>query len=159
MPSTCDLCDEFAQQLQIATPCFQHYGGRRCFHGRVQTLKVHEDNTLVKQQLAETGDGRILVVDGGGSLRCALVGDLLAAMGETNGWAGIIVYGCARDSAALANIDIGIVALNVHSMRSAKHGVGQLGIKLQFAGVHIKPNDYIYCDEDGLVVAPQRLHT
>src|SRR3970040_624403 len=103
--TTADLYDEYGEKLQVAQPLFNDFGGRLKFHGLIVTIKVHEDNLLVRAALEEKGEGRVLVIDGGESLRCALVGDLLAQLGKDNGWQGIIVSGCFRDSAVLATID------------------------------------------------------
>ena len=107
---TTDLCDEHPDIL-VADPIFRDYGGARLFHGRITTVKVHEDNVLVRKALEEPGQGRVLVVDGGGSLRCALLGDNIAAMAHENGWAGVIVHGCIRDAEAIGQIPIGVKAL------------------------------------------------
>lgn len=150
---TTDLCDDYSDRLRIASPIFQSYGGRKLFNGPVTTLKVFEDNSLVREALEQPGEGRVLVVDGGGSLRCALVGDQLALLGQKNGWAGILVYGCIRDSADIAGIDIGLKALNTHPLKSVKKGVGERDVPVTFAGITIQPGDYLYADHDGVVVA------
>ena len=131
--ATADLYDDFADRLQVATPMFRDYGNKRQFSGPVSTLKVHEDNTLVRAALEEEGEGRVLVVDGGGSLRCALVGDMLAQLGVDNGWQGIVVYGCIRDAAVMASMDIGIKALNTNPRKSVKKGVGERDVPVEFA--------------------------
>jgi len=154
---TTDICDAHSDKLRIATPLFQDYGGRRMFEGKVTTVKVFEDNSLVRTALEEAGEGRVLVVDGGGSMRCALLGDQLAELGHKNGWAGVIVYGCIRDSADIAKIDIGVKALNTHPLKSVKKGVGDRDVPVTFAGITIQPGDYLYADEDGFVVATDRL--
>lgn len=154
---TTDLCDDFSDRLRIASPIFQDYGGRRTFHGPVSTVKVFEDNALVRSALEERGEGRVLVVDGGGSLRCALVGDQLALLGHNNGWAGVVVYGCIRDYADVAGIDIGVKGLNTHPLKSVKRGVGERDVAVTFAGISIRPGDYLYADEDGIVVADEAL--
>ncbi len=154
---TTDLCDEFSDRLRIASPIFQDYGGKRLFNGPVSTVKVFEDNSLVRAALEEPGEGRVLVVDGGGSLRCALVGDQLALLGQQNGWAGIVVYGCIRDSADIAQLAIGVKALNTHPLKSVKRGIGERDVPVTFAGVTIRPGEYLYADEDGIVVAETAL--
>ena len=115
---TTDLCDEFADRLQVAEPIFGDYGNELMFSGPIVTLKVFEDNSLVRAALEEPGEGRVLVVDGGGSMRCALLGDQLAELAEENDWAGVVVNGCIRDSAAIADISIGVKALGVHPLKS-----------------------------------------
>ncbi|WP_440995287.1 ribonuclease E activity regulator RraA [Arhodomonas sp. SL1] len=154
---TTDLCDAHEERLRILTPIFMDYGGRRSFSGPVVTVKAFEDNSLVRETLAENGDGRVLVVDGGGSLRCALVGDNLAALARDNGWSGVVVYGCIRDSGEIRELDIGVKALNVHPRRSEKRGEGERDVPVTFAGVTIAPGDWLYADEDGVVVADEAL--
>jgi regulator of ribonuclease activity A len=155
--ATADLYDEHEENLQIATPMFNDYGGKKRFSGSVSTVKVFEDNSLVRSALEEPGEGRVLVVDGDASLRCALVGDMLAELGKDNGWQGIIVYGCIRDSAVIANIDIGVKALDTNPRKSVKKGVGERDIAVTFADVTIKPGDYVYADEDGVVISVEKL--
>ena len=154
---TTDLCDAHSDNISIAEPIFKDYGGVKQFHGRVVTVKVFEDNVLVKEALSEKSDGDVLVVDGGGSHRCALLGDMLAGMARDNGWAGIIVNGCIRDSVEISEINIGIRALNTHPLKSIKCGEGQKQLALHFAGVTFSPGDYVYADEDGLIVSPSAL--
>lgn len=155
--STCDLCDRYDAELQIAEPLLHDFGGRLTFHGPILTLRLFEDNVLLRGTLTEPGAGRVLVVDGGGSLRCALLGDQLAALGLGNGWAGAVIYGCVRDSAVLATLDFGVKALGVHPLRSSKRGQGERGVPVRFAGVTFRSGDYIYADSDGLVVASRPL--
>ena len=155
--TTADLHDQFSDKVQIALPMFNDYGKKRKFCGPISTLKVHEDNTLVRSALEEVGGGRVLVVDGGGSLHCALVGDMLAKLGVDNGWQGIIVYGCIRDSAILADMDIGVKALNTNPKKSLKKGVGDRDIPVEFANVEFRPGTYIYADEDGVLLANEKL--
>jgi regulator of ribonuclease activity A len=156
--ATADLCDEFPDVLVLA-PIFRDFGGVSAFHGQVQTLKVFEDNSLVRSALESPGAQRVLVVDGGGSLRCALVGGMLGELGQRNGWAGIVVYGCVRDANELAAHAIGVKALRPHPRKSEKgaHG-GHIGRTLEFAGARIAAGDWLYADVDGIVVAPRRLH-
>lgn len=155
--TTADLHDQFGDKVQIVQPMFNDYGKKRKFCGPISTLKVHEDNTLVRSALEEVGGGRVLVVDGGGSLHCALVGDMLAKLGVDNGWQGIIVYGCIRDSAILAGMDIGVKALNTNPKKSLKKGVGDRDIPVEFANVEFRPGTYIYADEDGVLLANKKL--
>lgn len=154
---TTDLCDEFSDRLQVAEPIFGDYGGEVMFSGSIVTLKVFEDNSLVRAVLEEPGDGRVLVVDGGGSMRCALVGDQLAELAEDNEWAGVIVNGCIRDSQAIGEIPIGVKALGVHPLKSVKRGVGERDIPVRFAGVTFQPGHSVYADEDGLLVSEKPL--
>ncbi len=152
-----DLCDEHPTLVRVADPIFRNFGGRLDFGGQISTVKVHEDNVLVKDALSQEGHGKVLVVDGGGSLRCALVGDLLAKMATDNGWEGIIVYGCIRDSAAIAQMPIGLKALNTHPLKSVKHGRGDKQMPVNFAGVTFVPDHYVYADSDGIIVSEQSL--
>ena len=155
--ATADLYDEYGETLRIVAPMFRDYGRVKVFAGPVSTIKVFEDNSLVRAELEQPGDGRVLVVDGGASMRCALVGDNLAALGHDNGWAGIIVYGCIRDVAPISAIDIGVKALATNPRKSMKRGEGQRGVAVRFADVLIEPGDYLYADEDGVVIAPSEL--
>jgi regulator of ribonuclease activity A len=148
---TTDVCDAHADAQALA-PILRSFGGTRAFSGRIATVKIHEDNTLVRAALSEPGDGRVLVVDGGGSTRCALVGDMLAALGRNNGWAGIVVYGCIRDSDVLATIPIGVHALGAHPKKSEKRGEGQRDVPVTFGGVTFRPNEWVCADDDGVVV-------
>ena len=154
---TADLCDLHAAAVRVLEPLFSNFGGLAEFHGAAMTLKVFEDNSLVRSALEEPGRGRVLVVDGGSSLRCALVGDQLAELAVRNDWAGIIVQGCVRDSVALAQIGIGIQAMGTHPMKSIKRGEGQRDVPVQIAGVLISPGEFVYADDDGIIVAASAL--
>ncbi|MFZ2267241.1 MAG: ribonuclease E activity regulator RraA [Azonexus sp.] len=158
---TPDLCDEFeaelGQSVRVVAPMFQCYGGRPSFSGEIVTLKIFEDNTLVREAFAENGQGKVLVIDGGGSLRCALVGDQLAILAQSKGWAGIVVYGCIRDSGDINGIDIGVRALNTHPQKSIKKGAGDRNIAVTFGGVTFKPGEYLYADDDGVLVSSKPL--
>jgi regulator of ribonuclease activity A len=150
--STADLCDQYEGKVSVAAPLFKCYGGAMAFCGPIATVKVHEDNVLVRAALSEPGDGRVLVVDGGGSLRCALVGDQLARLAQQNGWSGIVVNGCIRDAPAIGRVEIGIRALGTHPRKSAKKGAGERDTPLAFAGVNFTPGAQLYSDEDGIIV-------
>lgn len=150
---TTDLCDAHLEHLRIADPVLRSYGGRRAFHGRIATLRVHEDNALVRSALEQPGEGRVLVIDGGGSLRRALVGDQLATLASSNGWTGIVVHGCIRDAAEIAVIDVGVLALATCPRRSEKRGVGEIDARVTFAGLTFVPGEHLWADEDGLVVS------
>ena len=159
---TADLCDKHEErvrsgELRVLEPMLNSYGGREAFHGRIATLKLFEDNSLVRKALEAPGEGRVLVVDGGGSQRCALVGDQLAALGVKNGWAGIVVYGCIRDSVAIGEMDIGVLALDTHPLKSIKRNVGEADIPVAFAGAGFIPGQYLYADADGVLVSPTAL--
>ena len=152
--SVADLCDEHEGVIEVCVTQFKDFGGRTAFAGPIRTVRCHEDNSLVKATLAEPGEGRVLVVDGGGSLHRALVGDVLAADGAKNGWAGVVVFGAVRDSAVLATIDLGIKALGTNPMRSVKRGEGMVDTPVAFGGVVFLPGDMLYADEDGVAVLP-----
>ncbi|MGE5470687.1 MAG: ribonuclease E activity regulator RraA [Bacteroidota bacterium] len=158
---TPDLCDQFevelGKSLRVVAPMFQRYGGRNSFSGEIVTLKIFEDNSLVREAVGEKGQGKVLVIDGGGSLRCALVGDQLAILAQSNGWEGIVVYGCIRDSVDINGIDIGVRALNTHPQKSIKKGVGDRNIAVTFGGVTFQPGEFLYTDEDGVLVSSQPL--
>lgn len=155
---TAELCDEFEDALQIAEPLLKNFGGRRAFHGPISTVKVFEDNSLVRDALESPGKGRVLVVDGGGSRRCALVGDTMARIAEDSGWAGMVIYGCIRDSAEIGKMSIGLKALSTNPRRSVKRGEGQWDVPVNFAGVIFRPGEYLYSDDDGIVIATDALH-
>lgn len=156
--ATSDLCDAHEGTVRVAAPIFRHYGGRVAFCGPIATLKLFEDNGLVRQTLDTPGDGRVLVIDGGGSLRRALLGDQLAALAVRNGWAGVVVWGCIRDSAAIGGMDLGVLALATHPMKTVKKNLGEAGVPVDFAGIEFHPGEWLYADADGLIVAPTRLH-
>ena len=155
--TTPDICDEHLADIQILEPLFTEFGGREKFSGEVVTIKCFEDNSLVKQQLANDGRGKVLVVDGGGSLRCALLGDMLGDMAAQNGWQGVVVNGCVRDVEILKKIAIGVRALNCYPLKSNKRNEGQLNVPVRFAGVNVEPGQYLYADENGMVVATKKL--
>ena len=155
--STADLCDRYAEQLQIADPGLRDFGGLQAFSGLIVTLKVFEDSSLLRVALSAAGLGRVLVVDGSASIRCALLDRPLAELALQNGWAGLVINGCVRHTAALAELAIGIKALAAHPLKSFKHGIGEQDIPLRFAGVHFLPGQYLYADEDGLLVAAKTL--
>ncbi len=155
--ATADLCDAHQDKLLIADPVFKDYGGVSAFHGAAATVRAFEDNTLVREALEEPGEGRVLVVDGGASLRCALVGDTLVKLAHDGGWRGIVIHGCIRDTQVIGTIAMGVKALNVCPKKSKKRGTGERDVVVHFAGVTIKPGDYVYVDADGVVVADDDL--
>ncbi len=155
--TTPDVCDDFLDQLQVLEPLFTEYGGKEKFYGEIVTIKCFEDNSLVKQTLGTAGHGKVLVVDGGESLRCALLGDLLGAMAVKNGWQGVLINGCVRDVEILKGMDFGVRALNCLPLKSKKRNQGQFNVALRFAGVSFKPGQYLYADENGIVVAREKL--
>lgn len=160
--STCDLCDVHEDKLTSGTllvlpPVFRHFGKRNRFYGVAATLKVFEDNVLVRAALEKPGHGGVLVIDGGASMRCALVGGNLGQLAAKNGWAGVIVHGCVRDIDELAACDVGISAMAVHPRRSVRKGAGDAGLAVSIAGVTIRPGDWIYADADGVLVSSDPL--
>ncbi|MGZ7151352.1 ribonuclease E activity regulator RraA [Bacillus sp. BC08] len=158
MWKTTDLCDEFEKELQICRQPFRSFGKKEQFYGEIATVKVKDDNVLVKEGLQTLPEGTVLVVDGGASMNCALLGDNLAAIAEERKLAGIIVNGYVRDSSELKNINIGILALGTMPNRSVKEGKGERNISLQFGQVEWKPNEYVYADEDGVIISEKSLH-
>lgn len=155
--STPDLCDTYPDLVRVVTPMFKNYGGRSAFSGAIVTVKCLEDNSLVKAQVHEVGHGRVLVVDGGGSMRCALLGDLLAAKAVDNDWAGLVIYGCIRDVDDIGTMDIGVQALGTIPIKSVRKGQGELNVPLIFGGVTFHPGHYLYADNNGIIVASQKL--
>lgn len=153
--ATADLCDELGPRARVAEPLFRDFGGERSFHGPVSTVRVFEDNVLVREALSEAGQGRVLVVDGAGSVRCALVGDMLARLAHENGWAGVVVNGAIRDSGEISSLPIGVKALTTSPRRSEKRGNGERDVPATFAGVTFEPGQLLYADPDGIVVVDE----
>ena len=157
--ATCDLCDEHKNDsdggFRVLPPVFRDFGGRRKFSGAVVTVKCHEDNSLVKAAVDSPGQGRVLVVDGGGSLRRALVGGNLGAAAARNGWAGVVVDGAVRDVAELAACALGIRALAAMPLPTEKRNQGHSEVPVVIQGVIVRPGEWLYADEDGIVVMPQ----
>jgi regulator of ribonuclease activity A len=149
-----DLCDAHEDEIEVCVLALRDFGGRRAFSGPIRTVRCHEDNSLVKATLETPGEGCVLVVDGGGSLRRALVGDMLAATAVANGWAGIVVNGAVRDTAVLANLELGVKALGSIPMRSVKRGEGVVDTPVAFGGVVFVPGDRLHADEDGVAILP-----
>jgi len=152
-----DICDDFIEEVSVLEPLFSDFGGRRRFSGEIVTIKCFEDNSLVRDAVATEGHGRVLVVDGAGSLRHALLGDLLAAKAAQNGWQGLLINGCVRDVEILETIELGVKALNRHPVKTVKRGEGQLNFNVTFAGSTIRPGNYLYADANGVVVAVRNL--
>ncbi|QTF94252.1 ribonuclease E activity regulator RraA [Halomonas sp. BM-2019] len=153
---TPDICDAHPE-VRVLDPIFVNFGGREAFCGPVRTVKCFEDNSRVKEAVAEPGDGAVLVVDAGGSQRCAMLGDMLAEQAADNGWSGVILYGCVRDVDVLAETELGVQALGAHPRKSEKRGEGQRDIPVTFAGVTISPGEWLYADNNGVVIAEERL--
>ena len=150
--ATADLSDA-NPAVQVAEPVLRHFGGRKRFSGRIATVLCLEDNSKVREAVGQPGEGRVLVVDGGGSLQCALLGDMLAEKAVANGWSGVVINGCARDTFRLGQLDLGVMALAPHPRRSEKRGHGDRDVPVRFAGVTFRSGDYVYADEDGLIVS------
>lgn len=148
---TADLYDELGGSIQSLSMQFRSFG-RRAFDGPIRTVRCLEDNALVKSLLATPGDGAVLVIDGGGSLETALMGDLIAASAVANGWAGVVIRGAIRDSVAIDALDLGVKALGTNPRKSAKDGVGEVDVVLEFGGVHFRPGAHLHSDEDGILV-------
>lgn len=159
--STCDFCDEHKGDttggFRVLPPVFQRFGALPAFAGPVATVKCHEDNTQVKAAVESPGEGRVLVVDGGGSLRRALVGGNLAAAAARNGWAGLVVDGCVRDVAELNAAAVGIRALALIPLPTERRGEGQRDVPVQIQGVWVRPGDWLYADADGIVISERPL--
>lgn len=155
--STADLLDDHGDRAQVCLLGWRSFGARRAFAGTVSTVRCHEDNVLVKRRVQEPGHGRVLVVDGGGSLRVALLGDMVASLAAEHGWAGVIVHGAVRDSVALAGLDLGVTALGTNPRPSAKVGDGEVDVPVSFGGVTFRPGDLVAVDDDGVVVLPADL--
>ncbi|WP_298441765.1 putative 4-hydroxy-4-methyl-2-oxoglutarate aldolase [uncultured Ferrimonas sp.] len=152
-----ELCDRYSSQVRLLPPLFSLYGNRRCFGGEVVTVRCLEDNSLVRETLSEPGLERVLLVDGGGLSRRALLGDQLAQKAVDNGWAGIVVFGYIRDVNAIATMDLGVMALGAVPMKSDKRGVGERNVSVQIHGCHIQPKDFIYADANGVIVSAAAL--
>ncbi|MEZ5436652.1 MAG: ribonuclease E activity regulator RraA [Pseudomonadales bacterium] len=157
MISTPDLCDAHEKDITVFEPLFVSYGGREAFGGQVVTVKCFEDNSAVKAQLATAGHGRVLVVDGGGSLRRALMGDLIAASAVEHGWSGVVIYGAIRDVDAIATMDLGVHALGAIPLKTERRGLGDVGVALKIAGAVVNNGDYLYADNNGIIVASKPL--
>ncbi|GGT87865.1 ribonuclease E activity regulator RraA [Actinomadura citrea] len=155
--ATADLIDDFGDELRSCETQFRQYGGRTAFAGPVATVRCHRDNGLVKRRLGTPGEGRVLVVDGAGSLASALMGDMIAAAAVAHGWAGVVINGAVRDVAALRGLDLGAKALGSNPRKSAKDGAGETDVPVAFGGVEFRPGDWLYSDEDGIVVAEREL--
>ena len=153
---TPDLCDAHPD-LQVLEPMLSSYGGSSAFGGQIVTVKCFEDNSLVKEQLGQPGHGKVLVVDGGGSLRRALLGDLIAASAAKNGWEGVVIYGCVRDVCQLAEVDLGVQALAAMPLKTERKGIGEFNIPVTFGGVTFRPGEYVYADDNGVVVSAREL--
>lgn len=154
---TPDLCDEYPDLVQVVEPMFSNYGGKDSFGGEIVTVKCFEDNSKVKELVGTPGEGRVMVVDGGASMRHALLGDMLAEKAVKNGWAGLVIYGCIRDVDAIMELDLGVQALGTVPLKTDKRDIGDVNIPVKFGGVTFIPGHYIYADNNGVIVSPQKL--
>ena len=160
---TCDLLDDHPEHdFQVVSPSidgkfFKSYGAIKSFGGQVVTVKCFEDNSRVKELLATDGQGKVLVVDGGASMRCALMGDMIAESAVKNHWSGVIIYGCVRDVDAIAELNLGVHALAAIPQKSNRKGLGEVDISLSFGGVTIQSGDYVYADNNGILIAKEKL--
>lgn len=153
---TADLVDEIGPDVRSCDTQFRTMGGREQFAGRIATVRCHQDNALLKSVLSEPGEGRVLVIDGGGSLHTALVGDVIAEIGRSSGWSGVIVNGAIRDSAIMREMEFGVKALGTNPRKSTKTGAGDRDVTVSFGGVDFVPGDVLYADADGIVVRAEQ---
>ena len=157
MKLTTDIYDDNESVVRTCATQFRDLGGIKSFHGPIRTVKCHRDNQLFRALLDEPGEGAVVVVDGGGALESALMGDIIAAKGLANGWAGVIINGVVRDSVELGRIRFGAKALGTNPAKSSKTGAGEIDVPVEFGGVRFEPGHWVYCDEDGVLVSPEEL--
>jgi regulator of ribonuclease activity A len=155
--STADLYDAHGEACQSCQSQFRQYGGRRAFSGQLRTVQCRDDNVLLRRALETRSDGEVLVVDGGGSLAAALLGDIIAELGCRSGWSGVIIFGAIRDAVALGRIDWGVKALGSNPRKSAKTGAGATDVEISFGGVVFAPGQWVYSDDDGILVSAGKL--
>lgn len=154
MKPTCDLYDEFLDAVRVLPPGLQHFGGKGAFHGPAETVKCFEDNARIKELANSPGQGRVMVVDAGGSLRAAVLGDVIGAEAVSSGWSGVVIWGAVRDREALATLDMGVMALGTTPRKSVRRGEGQTGLAIWLDRVTVESGDYIVADADGVLVFP-----
>ncbi len=155
---TTDICDAYPDKVSIAEAIgFSDYGGKKRFSGQIHTLKCYEDHAWVEKILSGNGTGKVLVVDGGGSLRCAIMGDRLAGIGVSNKWNGVVIYGCIRDSETIGTLPLGVKALQTYPVSRVTGAVWQENLPVTFAGVTFTPGQFVYCDEDGIITSATKL--
>ncbi len=152
-----DLYDDYLESIQVAAPIFKNFGGRKKFYGQIRTVKAFEDNTYIKEAFEENGTDKVLVVDAAGSLRCAMMGDQVAALGQKNGWEGIIIFGCIRDSVEVGKLNFGVKALATIPRKTIKRQQGVRDIPVHFADIHFIYGHYVYSDEDGILISEKPL--
>lgn len=153
--ATADLADREGAEVRSCDLQFRSFGGRAVFSGKIRTVTCFQDNALLKKVLSEPGEGQVLVVDGAGSVHTALVGDVIAELGRSNGWSGVVVHGAIRDSAVIGEMDFGVKALGTNPRKSTKNGDGKLDEDVELGGVTFKPGEHVYCDQDGIVVVSE----
>ncbi len=155
--STPDLSDDHPEEVRVLDSIFKNYGAKKNFGGEIVTIKCFEDNSLVKEQASQQGKGKVLVVDGGGSLRKALLGDMIAESAVKNQWEGFIIFGCIRDVDIISTLNLGVKALNTVPLKTEKRGIGDLNVAVTFAGQCIKPGEFIYADNNGILLSSKKL--
>lgn len=154
---TPDLCDEYPDLVQVVEPMFNNYGLHESFGGEIVTVKCFEDNSKVKELVDTDGKGKVMVVDGGGSMRHALLGDMLSEKAAKNGWEGLIIYGCIRDVDAIMETELGVQALGTNPLKTDKRGLGDVNVTVKFGGVEFVPGQFVYADNNGVIVSPKAL--
>ena len=154
---TPDLCDAYPDLVQVVEPMFNNYGLRTSFGGEIVTVKCFEDNSKVKELVGTPGKGKVMVVDGGASMRKALLGDMLAEKAAKNGWEGLIIYGCIRDVDAIMDMELGVQALGTVPMKTDKRDIGDMNVVVKFGGVEFIPGQFVYADNNGVIVSPKEL--
>jgi regulator of ribonuclease activity A len=158
--STADLYDKYGERTRVVAPALVHFGGRRRFQGEVVTIQCFEDNSRIRETVSTPGAGRVLVIDGGGSTRCALLGDMMGQRALSQGWVALVIFGCVRDSVGLATLELGVMALATTPRRSGTNGKGEVGVPVDLAGTPCNPGDFLFADPDGLLlVEPSVLST
>jgi len=155
--TTSDVSDKLHPDVQYLDPVYKNYGAKTSFSGHIVTVKCYEDNSLVEEALNTHGKGSVLVIDAGGSMNCAMLGDKRAADAIKNEWEGILVHGLIRDSATINGMEIGVRALGACPLKSIKKGIGDSNLIVNFSGVTFTPGEYLYADEDGVIVIKEKL--
>lgn len=155
--NTSALCDTYIDMVDVVEPIFANYGGRSSFGGKVSTVKCFEDNALIREMLEEPGEGRVLLVDGGGSLRRALIDADIAELAMRNNWEGLVINGAVREVDALEELELGICALATIPVGAEDKGVGETEVPVNFAGVTFLPEDWLYADSTGIILSPEQL--
>lgn len=154
---TADLSDAHEGMLQIVAPGLMNFGGSKRFHGEIVTIRSLDDNSRVREQIRTPGQGKVLVIDNEASMRCAMLGDMMAAALHENGWSGVVVNGCIRDAADIGEMDVGVKALATNPLRSVKEGRGEANVEVEFLGANFRPGEFLYSDEDGIILSPNAL--